>query len=176
MDQLLFTIAKEILWLWLNSFGKNKYVIMIGGLNVELATFKSLVVVEWFWMAKCSHNCWSCITWFCKIFCESILQGQGDSCSTACLCIPFLCGVWSCCQLWTVANTKLCVLQLVHSVHCGYFHLCAQCVWLTPWRFALDHVNCSRCELFIPHPWDVKLKSSLSFICHGAFVVWKREQ
>ena len=93
MDQLLFTIAKEILWLWLNSFGKNKYVIMIGGLNVELATFKSLVVVEWFWMAKCSHNCWSCITWFCKIFCESILQGQGDSCSTACLCIPFLCGV-----------------------------------------------------------------------------------
>ena len=73
-------------------------------------------VVEWFWMAKRNHKCWYCITWPCRIFCESILTCQdkpypgGYSCSAAyfaAVCLPFLCVVWawSCCQLRTMANT-----------------------------------------------------------------------
>ena len=42
MDQPLSVIAKEIQWLWPDSFSKNKYLIMIGGggggsLHVEMA-------------------------------------------------------------------------------------------------------------------------------------------
>ena len=70
MDQPVSAVAKEIQWLWPDSFSNNKYVIMIGGevcvgvcwgvgvgeggLHVEMAG----KVVEWFWVAKCNHNCW----------------------------------------------------------------------------------------------------------------------
>ena len=61
MDQPLSAIAKEIQWLWPDSFTKNKYLIMIGGggggLHVEMAGR----VVEWFWVAKCNHNCWNSV-------------------------------------------------------------------------------------------------------------------
>ena len=48
MDQPLSAVAKEIQWLWPDSFSNNKYVVMI-----EMAGR----VVEWFWVAKCNHNC-----------------------------------------------------------------------------------------------------------------------
>ena len=46
-------IAKEIQWLWPDSFSNNKYVIM-----TEMAGR----VVGWFWVAKCNHNCWNSVT------------------------------------------------------------------------------------------------------------------
>ena len=64
MDQPLPAIAKEIQWLWPDSFSDNKYVIMIGGRgkcvcggggggsHVEMAGR----MVERFWVAKSNHN------------------------------------------------------------------------------------------------------------------------
>ena len=59
IDQPLSATAVEIQWLWPDSFSNNKYVIMIGegGLHVEMTGR----VVEWFWMAKCNHNCWNSV-------------------------------------------------------------------------------------------------------------------
>ena len=59
MHQPFSAIAKEIQWLWPDSFSNNKYVIMVGwrggGLHVEMAGR----VVERFCVTKCNHNCWN---------------------------------------------------------------------------------------------------------------------
>ena len=62
MDQPLPAIAKEIQWLWPGSLSDNKYVIMIegrgkGGVHIEMAGR----MAEWFWVAKCNHNCWNSV-------------------------------------------------------------------------------------------------------------------
>ena len=64
MDLSLPAIAKEIQWLWPDSFSNNKYVIMIGGRgkgggggHIEMAGR----MVEWYWVATCNHNCWNSV-------------------------------------------------------------------------------------------------------------------
>ena len=52
MDQPFSAIAKEIQWLWPDSFSNNKYVVMI-----EMAGR----VVEWFWVASYNNNCWNSV-------------------------------------------------------------------------------------------------------------------
>ena len=125
MDQPLSAIAKEIQWLWPDSFSNNKYVIMTGG--------EVCVCVcggcgggggssrwdgrESGWMvlggkvqSQLLQGCW-------KIFCESMLCCEDKTCPpryswsaaySAAGCLPFLCAVWawSCCQLRTVTNTE----------------------------------------------------------------------
>ena len=110
-------------------------------------------VVEWFWMAKCNHNCWNSIAVsFVKASCEDKTCPLGYSSSAAysgAECLPFLCAVWawSCCQLRTnsdkhrwrlnncclntalVLDFQLCVLQLVRWVCCGDYH---------PWNVQLN--------------------------------------
>ena len=39
-DQLLFALAKQIQWQWPESYGKYKFVVMLGGLNLEMAALK----------------------------------------------------------------------------------------------------------------------------------------
>lgn len=41
-DQPLFAIAKQIQWNWPASHGENQFVIMLGGLHIEMAAFKVL--------------------------------------------------------------------------------------------------------------------------------------
>ena len=41
-DQPLFAIAKEIQWTWPDTFGKNFFVIMLGGLHIEMTALKTL--------------------------------------------------------------------------------------------------------------------------------------
>ena len=42
MDQpLLFVIAKNIQWKWPSVYGESKFVIMFGGLHIELAALKT---------------------------------------------------------------------------------------------------------------------------------------
>ena len=41
-DQPLFAIAKKIQWLWPERFGEDKFVIMFGGLHIELTALKAL--------------------------------------------------------------------------------------------------------------------------------------
>ena len=40
-DQPLFVIAKNIQWKWPSVYGETKFVIMFGGLHIELATLKT---------------------------------------------------------------------------------------------------------------------------------------
>ena len=40
-DQPLFAIAKEIQWKWPNKYGEDKFVILFGGLHIELAALKT---------------------------------------------------------------------------------------------------------------------------------------
>ena len=41
-DQPLFAIAKQIQWNWPASHGENQFVIILGGLHIEMAAFKVL--------------------------------------------------------------------------------------------------------------------------------------
>ena len=40
MDQPLYAVAKQVQWNWKDSYGENKFVIMFGGLHIELAFLK----------------------------------------------------------------------------------------------------------------------------------------
>lgn len=42
MDQPLFALAKQIQWKWPHTHGENKFVIMFGGLHIELASLRAL--------------------------------------------------------------------------------------------------------------------------------------
>ena len=44
-DQALYTFAKQIQWNWPELYGEDKFVIMFGGLHIEMAVFK--VLGEW---------------------------------------------------------------------------------------------------------------------------------
>ncbi len=42
-DQPLFALAKQIQWTWPNQFGESLFVIMFGGLHIEMAILKVTV-------------------------------------------------------------------------------------------------------------------------------------
>ena len=44
-DQPLYAVAKEIQWNWSDSYGEGKFVIMFGGLHIEMAFLK--VIEGW---------------------------------------------------------------------------------------------------------------------------------
>ena len=60
------------------------FMLKCGGLRI------SGRVVEWFWMAKCNHYCWNCITW-------CLLWGQ-DMPTRCWLCVVFVCAC--ACLFW----------------------------------------------------------------------------
>ena len=39
-DQPLFALAKQIQWTWSSVFGENHFIIMFGGLHIEMAVVK----------------------------------------------------------------------------------------------------------------------------------------
>ena len=42
VDQPLFTIAKQIQWNWTASHGEDQFIVMFGGLHIEMAAFKTI--------------------------------------------------------------------------------------------------------------------------------------
>ena len=42
VDQLLFALAKQIQWKWPAQYGEEHYVILFGGLHIEMAVLKTL--------------------------------------------------------------------------------------------------------------------------------------
>ncbi len=42
VDQPLFVIAKKIQWTWPETYGEDKFVMMMGGLHLEMALLKVL--------------------------------------------------------------------------------------------------------------------------------------
>jgi len=41
-DQPIYAIAKQIQWHWPQHYGEDKFVIMFGGLHIEMAALKSI--------------------------------------------------------------------------------------------------------------------------------------
>ena len=41
-DQPLFTLAKQIQWKWPDKYGEEKFVVMFGGLHIEMAALKNI--------------------------------------------------------------------------------------------------------------------------------------
>ena len=131
-------------------------------------------VVEWFWVAKCNHNCWNTVA-------ESFLKASYLTCAySAAKCLHFLCVVWawSCCRLRTVTNTgwrlnnrnvTVRLLLLISSSVSFGLIACAlsSLLWLPsvksptkrmPWRFALDHVNYEMSNFQLTQlllPWSI---------------------
>ena len=44
MDQPLFALAKQMQWTWKNVYGESKFVIMFGGLYIEMGFMKAIGV------------------------------------------------------------------------------------------------------------------------------------
>ena len=42
VDPPLFAIAKQIQWQWPETFGEDKFVVILGGLHIEMAAFKAI--------------------------------------------------------------------------------------------------------------------------------------
>ena len=42
VDQPLYSLAKQVQWTWPDEFGEDKYLIMFGGLHIEMAAFRAL--------------------------------------------------------------------------------------------------------------------------------------
>ena len=42
VDQPLFAVAKQIQWQWPETFGEGKYIVILGGLHIEMAAFKTI--------------------------------------------------------------------------------------------------------------------------------------
>jgi len=40
LDQPLYALAKQIQWIWLTSLGEERFVLMLGGLHIEMAILK----------------------------------------------------------------------------------------------------------------------------------------
>ena len=53
VDEPLFAIAKKIQWKWLDLYGEKKFVILMGGLHIEMALLK--VLGDWL-----DRNGWTC--------------------------------------------------------------------------------------------------------------------
>ena len=41
-DQPLYALAKQVQWKWPGEYGEDKYVLMFGGLHIEMAVLKTL--------------------------------------------------------------------------------------------------------------------------------------
>ena len=41
-DQPLYDLAKQIQWQWPEEYGEDKFVVMFGGLHIEMAALKSM--------------------------------------------------------------------------------------------------------------------------------------
>ena len=41
-DQPIFAVAKQVQWHWPENYGEDKFVIMFGGLHIEMAALRSV--------------------------------------------------------------------------------------------------------------------------------------
>ena len=53
VDQPLFAVAKQIQWQWPETFGEDKYIVILGGVHIEMAAFKTIgnLLKESWWTA-----------------------------------------------------------------------------------------------------------------------------
>ena len=201
-DQPLYTIAKTIQWNMPYMFGENKFVIMLGGLHIEMG-FLALIgsfVTGSGWVEALEE---SGVATSGKA--DSFLQGAHVKRSRhahqvmACSLYQLLSDAYSessATDFETFSNEKSSVLQFrfwlttlelelllltfVHSLREGNFHLYIEALHkVTPWFFSLDRVNYSR---YLPvHIRDMQALSRthpdiLRNFVEGKFVIRSSEK
>ena len=173
MDQPLYALAKEIQWCFPEEFGENTFVVMLGGLHIEMAALRLLG--EWLndsgWtsliesadivrkgvadsLLKASHVLRTRLAHQTTAAALYILQHRAfqKQNSTDSSCTDF--SEW--CQqrakqlpmfcYWSlVLDLELCVLQFIYSIRTSNFELYIDALrMLLPWFFSLDHTHYAR--------------------------------
>ncbi|CAL8275406.1 unnamed protein product [Arctogadus glacialis] len=82
VDQPLYTISKQIQWTWPSTYGEDHFVIILGGLYIEMAGLK--VIGDWLedagWMEALVQSCFS---WNCKFISEGISCYKNQTCASS---------------------------------------------------------------------------------------------
>ncbi len=68
VDQPLYAIAKKVQWTWPNTYGEDKYVVMLGGLHIEMATLS--MIGDWL-----SGSGWSTVMTSANVTTEGRVDG-----------------------------------------------------------------------------------------------------
>ena len=188
MDQPLFALGKQLQWTMSDIYGEDRYIVMMGGLHIEMASLK--MIGQWLtnsgWgcalvqadittpgranaILKASHVTRSRYTHQITACALHVLQQKAydaDSSITNQQ-IDFKDWVEEKSQkypqfkFWSIVlKLELTVLQLVKSLREGNFTLYIQIFGqLSPWMFALDHINYAR-----RHPIHIRDMLSLKDI------------
>ena len=172
LDQPLYALAKTIQWNWPNTFGEDKFVIMFGGLHIEMAAFKLLGnllqgsgwtsalvqagiassgTAESFLKAshvtrtRRAHQVTACAL---EILKDGAYQNSGANESSTTI------QTWNSenslaspqFKFWSIVlDLELTVLAFVRSIREANFQLYIDALTkLVPWFFTLDHHNYSR--------------------------------
>ena len=173
VDQPLYAIAKQIQWGLPNSHGEDKFVIMLGGLHIEMAAFKllgdlleksgwtsalveanitttgkadSFLKVSHLTRTRYAHQVTACSLYALlkKAFAEKATLNQGV--------LQFENWIRQASmqspqfKFWyTVLNLQLLVFIFIKAIRLGRFQLYVDAIAsIVPWFFALDHVNYAR--------------------------------
>ena len=174
MDQPLYALAKGIQWCWPDTFGERQFVIMLGGLHIEMAAFKTLG--DWLngsgWntaitaagiassgvaesLIKAAHLTRTRHAHQVTAIALYILQWRAhvhflESEPSSVLSFQEWCTKMTDEQpqfsYWAaVLDFELTILQFVFSIRTADFRMYMQCLTqLMPWMFAMDHVNYAR--------------------------------
>ena len=169
MDQPLYALAKEIQWSSSMPYTEENYVVVLGGLHIEMCVLKVLGD----WLEKCGQDCAlvqasittvgkanaflkvSYVT--CTRYAHQVtaallyfLQKQAHKCSDDSETFKNWCKrkaeQHAQFLYWTIVlELELLLMTYVHSLRTGDFLLYIQVlVKLFPWAFALNHRNCAR--------------------------------
>lgn len=172
-DQPLYAIAKKIQWIWPESFGEKNFVIMFGGLHIELTALKALG--KWLdnsgWVAaitqsglasagtadsflKASHITKTRHAHQVTVAALHILKKKAYVLYCENITVPKSFMMWKSdmekeipmFMFWsTTIKFQLTVLNFVRSIREQRFDLYkAALIELMPWFFSLDHPNYAR--------------------------------
>ena len=202
MDQPLYAMAKEIQWAWPDEFGEDCFVVMLGGLHVEMSALRlagdwlngsgwtSLLesagvvrggVADSFLKAshvtrtRLAHEITAAALYILMQEAYAKNQDVEENFETWCSSQTQkqpMFAYWS-----QVLQLELSVLHLVHSIRTADFDKYVEALaQLMPWFFALDHVHYAR--WLSVHLRDLcqllrRHPSVHQAFCRGAFVVHK---
>ena len=63
LDQPLYAIAKNVQWTWRNEFGEDHFVVVLGGLHIEMAFMSMIGDVRRQWLGRCFNQKWTGQSW-----------------------------------------------------------------------------------------------------------------
>ena len=174
MDQPLYALAKEIQWSFPGTHGEHRFLIMMGGLHIEMAAFKLLGdwlngsgwtnaiteaglassgVADSFLRAshltrtRHAHQVTAATLYILqhRAFSQYIVSNEEPPLSFEEWCQKIAKEQPQFAYWAQVLDLQKCILMLVHSIRSGDFLEYRESLSiLAPWMFALDHINYAR--------------------------------